>query len=511
MKKMMTAVALLGLSLPVMAQAAEFQPIGALGMGGAGVARNNGALTAYWNPAGGAFNESPFAMHVGVGVGARGSDGLAENIDRLSDVDFDSVNNFNSVTADAATVGDIVKTITVLDDIGKRNGNIALNGQVPVAFSIKHFSFGVYGNFEGYIQPKADIENILPTTATSTAVSVNDMYTAISNGGATYTSSGYFTPTQVTNLSAQFAAASTGPLTSAQADQLTYAIEAQLSSSGIPANTTYDTLTTSLIPSLATGGTAKTFDQNTTYAMTKAMAYYEVPLSYGYPFDFGSKGKLGIGATAKVISGTVYQNQVLLVNRPGGDNVSSGDLVDDISKNSKSTVNYGIDLGALYKYDKWLSVGLVAKNLNSPKFDAPEYDAQVANAPGTTTKVAGQDVKLKPQVRAGIAVDPYSWLTVAADLDLTENDTVAPGTVVGSSVKSQNFGGGVEVHPYSWLRLRGGAYKNLAASDVGLVLTTGFTLFFLDVDGAFTTDTFKIDGNSVPQEAKVQLALSFAF
>lgn len=44
-----------------------------------------------------------------------------------------------------------------------------------------------------------------------------------------------------------------------------------------------------------------------------------------------------------------------------------------------------------------------------------------------------------------------------------------------------------------------------------MVLTTGFTLFFLDVDGAFATDTFKIDGNSVPQEAKVQLSMSFAF
>ena len=507
MKKILAAVAVLGLSMPVMVQAVEFQPIGALGIGGAGVARNNGALTAYWNPAGGAFNESPFAMHVGVGVGARGSDGLAENIDRLSDIDFDSIKNFDNTSAN--DVGEMVKTITVLDDIGKRNGNIALNAQIPVAFSIKHFSFGVYGNFEGYIQPKADIVNILPTTGSSSAVSVNDMYNAIS--GTTYTASGYFTPAQVTTLTNDFVTASASTLTSSQAQQLTYAIEAQLSSSGIPANTTYESLTTTLIPSLTTGGTTNTFDKNTTSAMTRAMAYYEVPLSYGHPFDFGSKGKLGIGATAKVISGTVYQNQVLLVNRPGGDNISSGDLVDDITKNSKSSVNFGIDLGALYKYDKWLSIGLVAKNLNSPKFDAPEYDAQVANSPGVTTKVTGEDVKLKPQVRAGIAVDPYSWLTLAADLDLTENDTVAPGTVVGSSVKSQNLGGGVEFHPYSWFKLRGGAYKNLAASDVGLVLTTGFTLYFLDVDGAFTTDTFKIDGNSVPQEAKVQLSMSFAF
>lgn len=507
MNKMRVAIALLALSLPVMSQATEFQPIGALGMGGAGVARNNGALTAYWNPAGGAFNDSPFAMHVGVGIGARGSDGLAENIDRLADIDFDNVKEFDSATANATTVGDMVKTITVLDDIGKRNGNIALNGQVPIGFAIKHVSFGIYGNFEGFILPKADIINILPenvTTASST--SIVDLYNAVA--GPTYTPSGYFSTDQLANLATQFASNST--LTNTQAQLLAAAIDNQLASSGIPASTSYDSLITTLIPNLASGGT-NTFDKNTTSAMTKAIMYYEVPLSYGHPFDFGDYGKLGIGATAKIISGTVYQNQVLLVNRPGGDNINSGDLVDDITKNSKSSVNFGIDLGALYKYDKWLSIGLVAKNLNSPKFDGPEYDVPVANSPTLTTKVPGEDVKLKPQVRFGVALEPYSWLMIASDLDLTENDTVSPGTVVGSSLKSRNFGGGVEVHPYSWLRIRGGAYKNLAASDVGMVLTAGFTLFVLDVDGAWTTDTFKIDKTSIPQESKVQVSMSFAF
>jgi hypothetical protein len=69
----------------------------------------------------------------------------------------------------------------------------------------------------------------------------------------------------------------------------------------------------------------------------------------------------------------------------------------------------------------------------------------------------------------------------------------------------------LEVHPYSWLRIRGGAYKNLVNSDVGLVLTGGFSLFVLDVDGAFATDTFKLGSSTIPQEAKVQLTMSFTF
>lgn len=452
MKKTRTAVALLALSLPMMAQAVEFQPIGALGMGGAGVARNNGALTAYWNPAGGAFNETPFAFNVGFGIGAKGSDGLAENVDRLKDVKFDNLKNFNSATATASTVGDVVKSLTILDDIQKRNGYIALNGQVPVGFAIKHVSFGVFGNFEGYIQPKVDMFNILPTNtaAGGTAVSVQGLYDAIKT--QTHAPSGYFTADQLSGLTAQFQAAST--LTTAQAQQLTYAIDNQLNSSNIPADTSYSSLTTTVIPTIASGGT-NTFNKNTSSVLTKAIMFYEVPLSYGHPFDFGAFGKLGIGATAKIISGTVYQNQVLLVNRPGGDNASSNDLVKDLTKNSKSSVNFGIDLGALYKYDKWLNIGLVAKNLNSPSFDAPDYDALVDNSPSTTVRMHGDDVKLKPQIRTGISVDPYSWLTIASDLDLTVNETVAPGTVVGSSVRSRNLGGGLEVHPYSWLRIRG--------------------------------------------------------
>lgn len=517
MKRFKTAALIFTLALPAVGGAAEFQTPGAIGMGGAGVARNNQALTAYWNPAGAAFNDSSFAMSAGVGIGARGSDGLAENVDRMSNIEFDNVKNFDSATANATTVGDMVKAVTIIKDIEKRRGNIGLVGQVPIGFSIKHFSFGIYGNFEGNILPMADSTNILPTNTTTGApsestVNVTDLYNAVTLSGETYSPSGYFSSAQLTSLANDFQTNST--LNSSQATQLTYAIDNQFQSSDIPSETTYDSLKT-YIPVL-TSGSGNTFDKNTTSVMTKALAYYEVPLSYGYPFDFGSFGKLGVGATAKIISGTVYQNQVLLVNRSTGDKEDSGELVKDLTKNSENSVNFGIDLGALYKYDKWLSAGFVAKNLNSPKFkgpayDVPEYDPSTKQVTSSLNKHAGEDVKLKPQVRFGVALDPLSWLTIASDIDLTENDTLAPGSVIGSSVKSRNFGGGLELHPYSWLKLRGGAYKNLANSDVGTILTAGITLFVLDIDGAFATDTFKINDQKIPQEAKVQVAMSFTF
>ncbi len=528
MKKIWSAVVLFGLSLPVLAQATEFQPIGSLGFGGAGVARNTGALTAYWNPAGGAFNDTPFAMYVGAGAGVRASNGLAENVDRLSGVDFDSINKFDS--SKASSVGDMVKLLSTLEDAQKRNGNLSLGGEASLGFSIKHFSFGVFGNLEGYVQPNVDTTNILPTNVGgTTTTSVKDLYTSAVNTSPipSTNTSGYFTNTQFNDLATRFSIASgvsgdPNYITTTQAGQLVNAItgSSQLQGSGIPASSTYSTLV-NLATSMTSGSSAQTlgstFNKNTSYVTTKYIDYVEVPFAYGHPFNFGKNGKLGIGATAKIISGNVSQSTIQLVNRPNDSSISAKDLMKDITKNSESSVNFGVDLGAMYKYDKWLTVGVVGKNLNSPRFAAPEYSVPVYNETTKTVdpqggKKKGEDVVLKPQARAGVAVEPWKWLTLASDIDLTENDVVAPGSVVGSSAaKSRNFGGGAEIHPYSWLRVRGGAYKNLADSDVGMVVTGGVTLFLLDIDAAMATKTFKVSGSDVPQEAKVQVALSFAF
>ena len=524
MKKIAT-LTMFALSIPAISGAVEFRTPGvSLGIGGAGVARDNGALSSYWNPAGGAFNKSSFDLNVGVGAGARGSDGLAENVDRFSNISLTNLTQFNTATATTTEVGDFVKTVSIFGDIDARKGNMAIAAEAPIGFTMKNFSFGLFFNLTGDIQPKADIVNILPNTSAVTGgrtLSTNDLYTAaVTNSSATsYSSpSGYFSATQLTQLQTELNKSLNNV---AKSTQLANAIDNQLQNSGITPDQAISSLvgtTTSpssgALATLNSGGTT-TFNKNTTSVLTRAIQYIEIPVSYGRPFDFGTSGQLGIGATAKLISGTVYQNQVLLANRPSNQNLKASDLINEITKNNKSSANIGIDLGALYKYDKWLNVGLVAKNINSPTFSAPQYFQPVYN-PVTgkvesTSAVAGDDIQLKTQVRSGIAVEPYGWLTIAADLDLTENDTLAPGTVVGSSAKSRNFGGGVELRPMSWLKVRGGTYKNLALTNAGSVLTAGFTLFLLEVDGAFATNSFKIGNTTLPQEVEVHASINLAF
>ncbi len=338
--------------------------------------------------------------------------------------------------------------------------------------------------------------NILPNTQVAgAALTVAGLAHAAGTGN---TASGYFSATQLTKLTEAIAAKDA----TVNAAQLANAIDTQLNGSGIDPATALSTITDKTLPILNASGT-NTLNKNTTSVMTKAFQYIEIPVSYGHPFDIGKKGKLGLGITGKVITGTVYQNEVLLVNRPN--NVNAKDIINDITDNKKSSSSIGIDIGALYKYENWLNIGLVAKNINSPKFDGPIYHDTVK-----ATSVQSSAVELKPQVRTGVAIEPVGWVSLAADLDLTENETVSPGSLVGSSIKSRNFGGGAEFKPASWLKLRGGAYKNLAGSN-GNVLTAGFKLFLLDVDGAFATNTFTIDGHELPKEVKVNAAMSFSF
>ena len=138
--------------------------------------------------------------------------------------------------------------------------------------------------------------------------------------------------------------------------------------------------------------------------------------------------------------------------------------------------------------------GMVGRNLNKPSFDW--------KGPG--------DYEVDPQVRAGVALRMWDFVTLAADVDVTENDTN-----ISDNYKSRNLGVGAEFDLLSFLRLRAGMYKNLSESDIGPVYTVGFGLNFylfqLDAAAALSKDTAMIDGDKLPEEVRGELALSFQF
>lgn len=105
-------------------------------------------------------------------------------------------------------------------------------------------------------------------------------------------------------------------------------------------------------------------------------------------------------------------------------------------------------------------VGLVARNITSPTF-TPSAKALAAGATPVT---------VKPQVRAGVMVNPFwGFLKLATDIDVTKNETFMPG------LDSRMFGAGAEFS--LWIAaLRAGIMKNLADSTADWIYTAGVSI-----------------------------------
>jgi len=426
---------------------------------------------------------------------------------------FDNLKNIGTGTNPRA-LGDVVSLLSVLKEIDTQKGTISLTGSAVIAMQIKHFAFGAFGSMEGFAKSDVDLVNVLPSSNGAAPVTTTQFANA---AGSAPPSNAFFTdPTIRSGITSSLVGAN---FTTAQADNIVNAMDAQLALAGasgskVPAisqSQAADIITSTIAPAFNLAGTNSIAD-NRTAVLTKSLAYIEFPISYGHPIDLGRFGKLGVGGSLKVVQGRVYNSQLNLVKN--GQSVDSGKITDNLTKNFEESTSVTFDLGAFYKFQDWLNVGLVAKNLTSPKFDSPalkDQDGTLVTIDAKGNPVTNKGVTLKPQLRAGVSLDPLSWLTIAADLDLTDNETVLSSL----DYKSRNLGGGVELHPVTWFKLRAGMYKNLSNSEVGPVATAGLTFgtkwVNLDLDGAYGLETAQYKEKSYPKEARVQTSLNIQF
>lgn len=222
-------------------------------------------------------------------------------------------------------------------------------------------------------------------------------------------------------------------------------------------------------------------NNNLTYLDIKAVGIAEVPVAYGHKFDIPG-GALMVGGALKYIKAFTYMEKVNIDD--------SDDATDD--KNDDTDSSFGVDLGLAYEpsYVKDLTLALVAKNLNKPEFSF----------------VDGSDIEIEPMVRAGVAYNIFESLEIAADIDLTKNETLIP------DVKSQMVGGGLSYHPASWFAIRGGLMKNLDSSDKADVIYTaglgiGLKWFQVDLSAQMSSNDTTVGGTDYPEYAKVNLAI----
>jgi hypothetical protein len=476
-----------------------------------------GSYAPYWNPAGLAFASKSFSTTIGAGVGLRVSEGLADNVDRIGKFTegtpstFDKLKNLSSLSNDPAVIADMVSLLSVIRDIEAQKGTLSVNADVALGLQAKSFGFGVFALNEGYARPLADLVNVLPASGGSQITTAQ----LVTLAGVPATTQTFFNATQIAQLNTALTTA--GIALPANRTNIINALGNQLATPANPNLPTVtpqqatDTFVNSVTPAFSS---TSNINNNQTAVMVKNVLFTEIPISYGHAIDMGASGKVGLGASIKPIIGRVYQTRIRLTEN--GQSVTSKDIVDGFKDNFEESNNITVDLGAQYKYANWMTLGLVAKNLTSPTFKSPALKDQkgrmvLPDGTLTLTPFKDADVTLKPQARFGMELAPFSWLSFAADLDLTENESVLSGL----EFKNRQLGGGVELSPFSWFKLRAGMYKNLADSTLGNVATAGLTFgipwVLLEVDGAYGLKTAQYKENSYPRESRVQVQLVMQF
>ncbi len=488
------------------ALALEFQPIGArqLGMGGAGVASTMDVTAQYYNPAifgffgketKKVFKDKDFGLNAQLGAGVRLENNLADNVDALSKINYDLVEQISTTTGLNFTneaYSEALKLLSLIQKIDKDQGAITINADALLATRIKRVGVGVYGISEVNGKPHLDLNNVqIGTSSADMQTKLNNYAAGISDPG----SQGFFSSTQYNNIlnsltsilglpnatkllnQAESVLKNYGKVTPQEAYAAMDLIVQALGGAPLP-----QASSASIKKSAVTGG----IEDNQTSIVANGIALIEVPLTYGHPIS----DSLAVGLNLKYIQANVFRaapGDILVFSK------DSGDIVKDLDNYKKDSSNFAVDAGILFQPANWFKIGVVGKYLNSPKFDDP----------------LGGKIKIKPQARAGIALNPWETFTIAADIDITENETMNPG------YKSRNVGGGIEWDILKFLALRAGVYKNLAETDIDMMYTAGLGLNLwlirLDVSAAISSNRSKFDNKSFPEEARVQANLSIEF
>lgn len=164
-----------------------------------------------------------------------------------------------------------------------------------------------------------------------------------------------------------------------------------------------------------------------------------------------SLGNIIVGANLRNIDATSYSDSEWLFGDPG---TGLGDITDGLETDETATA---IDVGAVMGLTPLLDFGIVAKDINGPEIGVLELD---------------------PRYRVGAALY-LPMITVAADYDITEDDT--------GGTDYQDWAIGAELDFWA-ITLRGGLSQNSGLSGAPTLIHLGVGLGFLDIGAAYAED-----------------------
>ncbi len=227
-------------------------------------------------------------------------------------------------------------------------------------------------------------------------------------------------------------------------------------------------------------------------AFVRGLVTQEVGVSYAHPV---LRGRLGIGGNVRYLRGITSSKFIRY------DDIKSGrDLVDELTdlSNTETSNQVALDVGVLLRLnDRW-RFGVVGRNLTSPSFDVS----------------GGGDYTLDPQVRVGVALKLAPGLVMAADVDITENETDALDGLKSqlASVGTEYVLGLGEGH----LALRAGAFTNLAGElheSLTVTAGVGFRIWRFQIDLAAAASPYfqeiNVGGKKLPSRLNLSGAIKW--
>lgn len=502
---------------PAMVSAEQWQVLGTrpMGMGGAFVAVAQGPIAQYWNPAGLVKSSANVSgMDIPVGVGLEMTGGIMKNASEIGNLasQYSAIKTAqtNGTAVNAQDAAAFVKTLSLLGDMKKpgKGALVEVAGGAnfkfsKVSLSVNNFTalganpfvdttnvgLGAGTGVSGVNMGTADATTVPADTATrdTIATTINTLggfstlSTLICGNGACLTTQNSNITDATTLANAFYNQAVSGGLTTTQIAE---------------AAATMAEYAPGAAPIITVAASGDNYTKNGSNLALAAASFTEIAGGYAWNADKWLTG-LSIGGNIKMINGRLASNTFQFMN-----NANTGDAFKDMMQNSKSSWAPAADLGVLWnvrgKYPKApLSprVGLVIRNINSPKFDRPD--------------AIGGSYKLERQTRLGFALNPARFWTLALDMDLAKNKTEVAG------FDSRQLALGTEINIFNRkafnIPLRAGMIKNMAEKDSKMAYTlgTGVNLLFMhfDVSGVVSSERTKLDDKDIP--TKVGVAASF--
>jgi hypothetical protein len=458
------------------ANAEEWRVFGARyqGMGGAGVAIAEGAAAAHWNPAALAFEPRLFEIEIPLGVSASTEGDLLENAARLDDfIDRTGFDDTLDKIRDGeqlsdAELGDTVRLVTDILPAFERRGQ-GIVARADAGLTLRSGQWVITSRATALAGGDPIVDTVNLGFASGLDVRLASLVGPGADRSAEFANPG-------SQSLADLVAAGPAGLTQAQAEELVLQAERAGVDTSSPS-------VRSIVSRLSSGSAVDAVNQ--TGATITGLYTKEIGVASGVKLT----DRLALGANIRYVHGTTIAKTI---------RVDSDESNSIGTENRRRTRSMVIDVGFLYELSSGTRIGISGRNLNEPKFKSR----------------GARPFVLKPQIRAGAAVELSPYWHIAVDLDLTENGAE---TIGGFESRQLAIGTEYRFHLIERsVALRAGVHRNLAsgpnrevAVTLGLGLQSGSFQFDLAYSSALERRRFEVIEKHIPRRVDIAATLRY--